>query len=282
MLNKANEYRQSLEITSALIADEYKDTMLFTIHGRNLWQLDRYTDALPWFEKALELSPDDESAHTGMSDCYDALGDKQSALRHATTACEIDPTDAINYQRRGKLLLRLGKLADARQAFQTALELGSNCDDIAMRCLGETEQADGNPDVALEWYKRALEIDPKYEWNAYLAAWLLHDMGRSDEAADILRKACDDHTRIDPNILLLLSRIESQLEQHDAATALLNAVQNRDPDNPSVQAALAHHFHLTEDSAKKHEHMAILEKLSPELATELREKWDSEQGTPNS
>ncbi|CEM61309.1 tetratricopeptide repeat protein [Treponema phagedenis] len=68
-----NPPEQVLPHLQALAQQGKADTLLFTALGRTYVRLDMAELAIPWYQKTLEIDPDNEEAKIGLIACYEAL-----------------------------------------------------------------------------------------------------------------------------------------------------------------------------------------------------------------
>ncbi|MFC0540516.1 ATP-binding protein [Kutzneria chonburiensis] len=130
-------------------------------------------DALVLLGEALTLYQGDSwgEAHThrSLARGWHAAGDVPRALAHATMATTlyrsvdspVDVADALELQ--GRYETELGRLAEAREAAEAALDLYRRNGNIegeatALDGLGHIEQRSGRPEVAVQHYERALAL----------------------------------------------------------------------------------------------------------------------------
>jgi tetratricopeptide (TPR) repeat protein len=148
------------------------------------------------------------------ADAYARAGEYARALAEADRAIELEPSLAMAHTERGWALENLGsmRLSDARDAYETALELDP--DDLwaalglatVLTRFGEVERAD-------ELYRRVvtegpdrLEIEPDL---AEALGWAQYRVGMFSAAIDTLRRHADAATddvaaRLDLALVLLV------------------------------------------------------------------------------
>jgi len=106
----------------------------------------------------------------------------------ATKMNELNPADSRNLSRVGELQLRAGRTAEAEATFAKALASDKK-DDEACRIIAVVYRDMKMWDKADEWFKRAVELDPKdldhqVEWG--VSYWL---RGNRKKAAEIFTTA---------------------------------------------------------------------------------------------
>lgn len=148
-----------------------------------------HAEALPHFEKALELWPDYMEAHYNLGILLLAEGKMDDAIQHFQKALQLSPDDPQAAFGLGSALCLRGRNEEGVQEFQKALSLdpgyveASNHLGRALTTLGRTEEAIGV-------YRKAIEGAPSDpELHVGLAATLLQTTGPVTAAEEELRTA---------------------------------------------------------------------------------------------
>jgi tetratricopeptide (TPR) repeat protein len=117
-----------------------------------LKELERFADALPRLDRAIELEPD-ELAHRNLQGfCYYRLGRHAEAVECFRRAVEIDPSSALDWANLGSNLRDLGRVDEAIAAYRRALELdptiGFAAENLARLLRAETRDSGISNDPA--------------------------------------------------------------------------------------------------------------------------------------
>lgn len=126
-------YSVPTEWITALAADEGRFRPVSPVSGQTFWELGAEQQAP--FLRAMALSigrqwpalarlarnwadddPNDSAAPLALAEALEAIGEYEGAEAAAARAVAMSPGDAEGWWRRGRLLTRLGRLADARSA----------------------------------------------------------------------------------------------------------------------------------------------------------------------
>ena len=90
--------------------------------GARLIRIGRFKEAIPIFQKALELDPENPKILTNLAYCMlNGDGLLMTALRHANKAVDLDPHNPLALETLGSINLRLGDAPAAAQYFERAL-----------------------------------------------------------------------------------------------------------------------------------------------------------------
>lgn len=160
-------------------------------------------------------------------------GEYAHAITIAREALAATPTLGNAHFTVGKALVKLGRHAEAREAFGAAIGAGAHArqhftvdDEIAawksQSEIGLTFIAEGRPDEALAWFERGLRNRPQAQPLRLNRARVLEELGRPDEAEEAYRTVAledrDDLASIEyVNFLLRRGRIPEALAALEAS-----------------------------------------------------------------
>jgi len=127
-------------------------------YGQFLRQTDRAELAEEHYRKALELAPDDYRGPYFLGYLYVCTeGKEEEGLALYRRAMELGPEEQAVRTEYGHILLNLGRLGEAEEAFQKALEAGGE-NAYPLICLAYVEQQKETPEAARarDYYARGL------------------------------------------------------------------------------------------------------------------------------
>jgi tetratricopeptide (TPR) repeat protein len=132
---------------------------------------DRYAEAVPWFEKAIQLDPDYSRAYAALAETY----------WYGTF---------MGFQRKLGISYRHARIRRVNY-LQIAMKNPTN---IAHRDAALMYAYQRQHEKALDEAMRAIALDPNDARSNQTMAWMLCYLGRYDEAVDFTKRAL----RIDP------------------------------------------------------------------------------------
>ncbi len=118
-------------------------------------------EAIPIFQRAIKLDPNDAYSHNGLGLVYEALGKRDDAFVAFQRAIEFDPNFAAPYNSLGHMYDSLAKYDEALVAYHRAIDLDPN-DAYPHNGIGLVYEALGKREEALTAYQRSIELDPKF------------------------------------------------------------------------------------------------------------------------
>ena len=92
---------------------DYASARAHNDEGVSYYQKAQWENAIPEFDKAIQIDPDYADAYRGRGNAYWRLAQFQNAVDDHTMALQIDPDDALAYVFRGQAYLNLGQTANA-------------------------------------------------------------------------------------------------------------------------------------------------------------------------
>jgi len=148
----------------------------------------QYDKAIPEWEKALELTPDDAKAHYNLGVALAETRATDDALAHYGRALELDPDYSDAHTNLGVLLAGKGQLDEAITHLKKALELSPRDIKAHVNLAGALVDR-GEIEEAIAHCRQALEVDPDSADAHNNLGIALVRTGRLDEAIPHLEMA---------------------------------------------------------------------------------------------
>ncbi|MCB1032804.1 MAG: tetratricopeptide repeat protein [Acidobacteria bacterium] len=162
-------------------------------------------------------------------------GDLPSALDSLQRAIAADPRDLSPRLALGMLLAEQGDLEAAAEAFLAGLRLAENPRLVYNLALVRALQ--GNPEVAIALFERALVLDPTDQAARENLAGSLASVGRFEESISQYRQALERKPE-DSETRLLLARVLIAAGRSGEADSELRGILSRNPESPEAQRML--------------------------------------------
>ena len=178
-----------LKLAPVLGQSPYYDVENCTKVGSILnYRLDRPADALPYYEQALRIRPEDSTARHNLGVALRKLKRfDESLVAFDTIITQSKNPTASMFNGRHYTLCELGRREEARADLERALQIDPNFAD-AWNNIGVERQYIGEADSALVAFRRCMEINPEHGYARRNEADLLLELGRAGEALPIYQQ----------------------------------------------------------------------------------------------
>jgi tetratricopeptide (TPR) repeat protein len=155
----------TIELARLYLDTEPEDRHLWLIYGQALSELARYPEARSAYERALALTPEDERApaYRLLGQLHEARSELGEAERYYRDAIALAPDHPSAYVYLGAMLALNGRLEEAEAVHRRGTQCADRPTDEAFFNLGLVQRARRDYVSALASFRRAVELDPKYE-----------------------------------------------------------------------------------------------------------------------
>ncbi|HPX19542.1 MAG TPA: tetratricopeptide repeat protein [Deltaproteobacteria bacterium] len=231
---------------------------LLTFRQAGFWK-----DDFTLFSRAIEVNDRNSLAYGNLADIYLQQGSYDHAFAHYTKALELNPRDSHIHHNFAVALLDMERYSEAVSHLRIAAEKFGHDENLLIG-LGTALAKQGDLPGALEWFDKALIVNPHNAQTHFKLAVVLGESGRTGDAAEHYREAL----RLEPNFEQAEKNLEYTLAVHayehvlslqpdsiqamerlaiihsqrgDLPRALyyLQEMLKRDPENPGIHYNLA-------------------------------------------
>jgi len=167
LLSERHEYQKAIPLLERAIALEI-DVVALNNLGFCLQQLNRFSDALSVYEKALRVDPQHPSGHTfnGIALVFQRTRQYEKAIDYYRKAISLKPDLASAYNNLGSLLRDQRKLNESLACYNRCVQIDPGYFS-AYGNKGNIYQEFSRIDKALESYEYSLERDEHYSSRSY-------------------------------------------------------------------------------------------------------------------
>ena len=223
------------ERASNLLPD---DEQLLSNLGAALVECRRFEEALTAFDAALARKPDYPQAHHNRGVALRGLGRLDESIEAAKEALRLRPDYADALVSLGTSLAQAGRWDEARVACRQALALQPNSP-VAAVTLGTINAHEGKIQRALELFGFAISVRPDYADAYRFAGMLLQRIGRFDEAIACFERSAELEADSAEDFLALGHALASKRRYAEAISALDRAIE-LEPDNSFAEVQRLH------------------------------------------
>ncbi|GEM_PF-6273200 len=191
-------------------------------------QQGNHTEALDFYDQALEVDPANAFAYSNRGGIYRGLGDYDQALSDLNQALELAPNLAQAYVNRGNVYSSTGNFEAAISDFDAAAALLPD-NAVVFYNRANTYVHLGSFDNALDDYARAIKLNPNFAFAYFNRGNLWFDLGDYDSAIADFTHAID----LDPTDKVALNNrgnAYTNIGEYDRALADYDQALVLDPD----------------------------------------------------
>ena len=164
-----DKYHESLEYFDKALRIDPKNGVALFSKGATLYQQNKYHESLEYFDKALRIDPNNDVAQNYKAKALKRISEHTHAKTSPTDIKILEDIDS--FYKKGLALLKLGEYHEAIEWFDKALRIDPNYKG-ALNDKGAALVCLGEYQEAIEWFDKALRIDPNsniYRKNKELA-----------------------------------------------------------------------------------------------------------------
>ena len=198
----------------------------------------KYSEAIPVWQHAIELGPDDARPHNFLGVALAATGNTSEAIDEYNKSLAINPNSSQTLNNLGGALADSGKLDEALVQIRKAIALDPSNGDAYIN-LGHVLDMSGQRQEALDQLTKGIQLAPKSYDGYNILGVILARMGRLDDAIAQLQKAVElapesaDSRYNLGRAYAASNRFPEALEQFEAAAKITNGQE------PSILRMLA-------------------------------------------
>ena len=213
------DYSPALIYADKAIAANPEDSYAHYRKGRLLVKLKNYEDAIASFMHSIDYDKTDVDSFQWISYCYSMLKNYDKSLEFANRAILINKEDCYSYFRKAWAYQELGRYQEAINFYQQCIERDDKYVDAYLNISYIYSKLKDNKQSLL-YANKALLLNKDYAYAHYRKAWALQESGRMEEAIDGYSKAIE----LDPtDIYNYLGIACISLNNQENAAALLYA-----------------------------------------------------------
>jgi Flp pilus assembly protein TadD len=228
------DYRSALSIWTDTAAKSPDNARALYGLGGALLQSGRPAEAIPYYERALQLDPNLPDYSLG--NALLKVGRAADAIPIYERALRLNPNLADVCSDLAGALADVGRVPEAIQHYERALRLNPGFPD-AHNNLGAVLYASGRVQDAIENYRQALQIRPDFPEAEYNLGLALFDTGRLGEAVAAFRVVVQRNPRLVAAWCSLGRALERSGQTAEAAASFEEALR-RAPDSTEAREGL--------------------------------------------
>jgi tetratricopeptide (TPR) repeat protein len=271
--NSLGQYQKAVDVFARVVEIDPTDSTAYANLGKVLGDLGRFEEAVRAHKKAIEINPHSHVAYNNLGIDYVHLARNEEAMQAFRDALTIDPCDTTSlynigtlhnrvgqyaealealqkasqirpsfgvYNSLGTALASLGRLKEAEEAYNRAIEIEPNnpSNPSGYNTLGVINNTLGRYQAAIGYFRKAMTLDPKNAATYSNLAIAYNQLGQSEEAIQVCREAI----RIEPNSTQAHDQLGTAcmaLQRYAEAVTSFEYATKADPNCTAVYAKLA-------------------------------------------
>jgi len=185
--------------------------------------------AIKWYNKAIELNPNESFYHSNKGSCLDNLKKYEEAITCYNKAIELNPNDAIYHNKKGFSLHYLQKYEEAINCYNKAIELNPN-ESVYHSNKGFSLHYLQKYEEAINCYNKAIELNINESVYHSNKGFSLHNLQKYQEAISCYNKAIE----LNPNESVYYSNKGISLhylQKYEEAITCFNKAIKLNPNN---------------------------------------------------
>ena len=194
---------------------------------------DAVRDAIKEFNSAVDIKADESLTYTMLSTCYFELGETEKSAELIIKAVRTSPEDFNANLAAGQILNRNDQPNEALPYLEKAVELDSK-NSSAIRTLAQTYYDIGNTDASISTYKRAINatIDNKTKADLHFNLGILYNQVEEFDAAEDHFTTALDLNPNDVEAILGMAQTFESNERWRKAEKFYKELIYLEPENP--------------------------------------------------
>lgn len=219
-----------------IISQYRSEGFLLLDEAKRYEQVEKYKEAVRYFDKALEINPNDSESYAGKAVVYLWMNDPDTALQFAKKAVQLAPDNEAAITNLGYIYIQLGITSEAITEYKRFLANNP----FSAHCyynLGYAYAIGSRTREAADAFKSAIRINPKFASAYNNLGWCLWSEGKYSEALSAFERASQLQPKyVDAiynlgEVYRVLGRYEEARKQYEAAVKI-------DPSNMRAQGRL--------------------------------------------
>jgi len=226
-LARAQFYQGNFQnILDTLVAVDTEEpgilAQILDLRGNALLGLGKYPEGCPLFDRAIQVDKSYAPAFLGRARCEFHTGQAASAIASAKQAAALDPGRLESWYLLGDLYRTMNQATEALAAYDQALKVRADDFDAitykAMTLLSIKRMKEAEAEI-----KRLNDMRPQSLVAKYLKAFLYHQQGKNNEAANLLQQVLKENPN-NPQAQMLYGTINYAIKNDEIALSSFNKV----------------------------------------------------------
>lgn len=207
------------------------------VRGMTQSYLEDHEEAVSYFEKALDQTPQEPEILMALADAEAARGNVTSALYYARQVRDRAPSRPYYHRRLAELMKRSGRLEDAAETYQSLLA-SSPAHNEARLALARLQEKLQRPEEALRSYETLIDSSDTPRPQTRSAMLDLYEQTGDDQGREKTLKALIDLRQQNRSYRRRLAQLYVEQERFKQAIPLYRSILRQTPNDPHLLSQL--------------------------------------------
>lgn len=248
ILAQQNRKPDAVKVLDQAVALGSNDPTTLSTVGKAKVQMGMLSEGIDLLRKVVDLAPNLAAAHLDLALALANGYDLSGALEQSSEAVRIAPQSAVAHFYRGRILYDLGRPADAKSEFETSSRLGTQLAEPRY-FLALIDKHNGDYAAAASLFEETVKLQPDNTMAWYQLGQTYDQLSQREKALDAWRKALEVDPKFSQALISLARALHSTDQQEsDRLMARYVAVQKERSitdradslANNGIEAAAAH------------------------------------------
>jgi tetratricopeptide (TPR) repeat protein len=227
-LQDAGKFSEALPYYEKALKADPNNELVLRGMGMNYIMLEKYDLGEKYYNEALKINPSCAPCYRNLGMAYAQKGDLKKSLEYTDKAISLDPKDPHGYLQRGKIKAFSGDKFGALRDYNKALELEPKNPDIYYE-RGNYNLNAGYSSLALDDYAKVIELAPDSYMGYYSRANVYYNEKLLTEALADMNKAIKLDSTIG-ELYTARGAVLASMNEKEKAIADYNKAIQLDPD----------------------------------------------------
>ncbi|MFC1849967.1 tetratricopeptide repeat protein [candidate division CSSED10-310 bacterium] len=236
-LTKVHRFRESNDYLKNLLPHPPRLTNPHFLMGFNLYQLEKWDQALPYFQKAYQFNAYDPNLVDYLGRLYEYKKQYQEALDIYKRIAYVSPKDSLFYEKFVRMLMILKKYEEAEQVIQDILADGVE-KYMWYYFLGLIYEMREDLKTAVTYFEKAFSINNEDRRLIVELSYIYYRLGNKTKSTKILEDAVKRFPN-DPDYYLYLGEAYLRAEDYQKTLKTFKQGISLDKNNENLHMQLA-------------------------------------------
>ncbi|MCS6821290.1 MAG: tetratricopeptide repeat protein [Microscillaceae bacterium] len=235
------------------LQDKLQEATTFFADGLKAFALERYTEAIKHFQKAIELAPDQAAFHYKLAETYFRTNNPALAINSAKEAIELEKSNKFYYNLLAKVYISQQKYDEAIETYQNLIKNCPNTEEFYYE-IADLQVKSKKWDEAIETYNK---LEQKYGINETLTRQkqLIYIETKKNKKAIAEAEKLLQHAPLEPRYAINLAQLYVENKQNTQALIILEDLQKKGIADATTYITLAEIYRQQEKYTEALEHL---------------------------